>query len=116
MSFDCNASVLALTLPKMCLSAFRNRGRTCILVDILNTLKEKPDGKTKTQIMQSARLNYKQVTKFINLLLLCDLIRAEPFNHGKRKLTSYALTKHGSEFLESLQKLQFAMLFEYKAL
>lgn len=116
MSFGFNVWISPLALPKIMLSTFKHRSRAGILVDILDTLKEPPKRKTKTQIMQSARLNYVQVNKFVNVLTLCDLIRAEPFDYGKRKTIYYTLTHRGSEVLEMLQKLQFTLLLKYKAI
>lgn len=97
------------------LSVFKYRSKVEILSDILETLKEDPKPKTKSQIIQSANLNTPQANKYINMLMVCDLIRAEPISYGKRKLTYYSLTHHGSEFLETLQKLQFSILLRHKS-
>jgi len=116
MSLGFNICISPPSLSKIILSTFKHRSRTGITVDILNALKEHPKRKTKSQIIQSANLNTPQANKYVNLLMVCDLIRAEPIDYGKRKLTYYTLTQHGSEFLETLQKLQFTMLLRYKAL
>lgn len=108
MSYSLTVSALP-SLSRLFLNAFKHRGRVGIVVDILDTIKTTPKGKTKCQIMQGAKLNYEQTKRFLNVLILCDLIRAEPLYYGKRRLTRYMLTEHGSECLAQLQRLQFTM-------
>jgi predicted transcriptional regulator len=117
MSYSFSLSLAFPNFSKILLSTFKYRSRLNIVVDILDLLKKRPEGMTKTDIMQYAKLNYKQTKRFINLLMVCDLIRAEPLNYGERKLTCYALTHHGLEFLEIFQNMHFAKaLLEQKAL
>jgi predicted transcriptional regulator len=55
-------------------SAFKYRDRTTIIGDILKSVQESKDGKKKTQIMQSANLNFVQFDKYMRYLLKCGLI------------------------------------------
>jgi predicted transcriptional regulator len=55
-------------------NAFKYRDRTAIIGDILKSIRESKDGKKKTQIMQSANLNYIQFDKYMRYLLKCGFV------------------------------------------
>lgn len=117
MNYLFSPSLAFPTFAKILLSTFKYRSRLGIVIDILELLKKSPEGMTRSTIMNYARLNHKQTKRFINLLMVCDLIRAETLDYGKRKLTCYALTHHGYELLETFQNMHFARtLLESKAL
>ena len=77
-------------------NAFKYRDRMTIVSDILKTVKESRSGKRKTQIMQSANLNYVQLDKYMRYLLKCGFLRIT--DKGK-----IYLTEEGGRFLLSLE-------------
>ncbi len=82
-------------------SSFKYRDRVAIIGDILRTVKETRSGRRKTQIMQSANLNYTQTMKYLGYLMGCGLITA---SDGE----TYIITSKGYEFLQlvEIQRLQ----------
>lgn len=78
------------------LEAFKYRDRMTIIGDILKSLKNSRDGKTKTQIMQSANLNYIQLNRYLRYLL----------HYGFLKITEKGkieITEDGARFLLFLE-------------
>ena len=61
----------------MQLSGFKYRDRLTIIIDILNAVNGCPRGKNKTSIMQAANLSSYQVEKYLNLLVVTDLLKIE---------------------------------------
>ncbi|NIQ07533.1 MAG: hypothetical protein GWO20_17975, partial [Candidatus Korarchaeota archaeon] len=57
-------------------SQFKYRDRLTIIIDILKAIKNSKKGRRKTQIMQSANLNYAQMKKYLSYLLDCGMITA----------------------------------------
>jgi len=95
---------------KILLAQFKNRGRIGIVVDILDTVRRThPRGRTKTQIMRGARLSYDQTCRYLDFLMVCDIIRGEKFRQGDRELVSYSLTPQGFELFRQLYHLHTAM-------
>lgn len=78
------------------LDAFKYRDRMTIISDILKTLKESKGGKRKTQIMQSANLNYIQLDKYLRYLLHCGMLKFT--EKGKIEITA-----EGAQFLTFLE-------------
>lgn len=110
-----NVDVSPASLLKVLLSQFKNRGRIGIVVDILDTVRIHPQGRTKTQIMRGARLSYDQTCRYLDFLMMCDIIRGEKFRLGDRELVSYSLTPQGFDFFRQLYHLHTAIdLFEQK--
>ena len=72
---------------------FKYRDRVAIIGDILESVKNSPrKERRKTQIMQSANLNYFQIKKYLNYLLDYGfLLRTEK--------ETYVMTEKGSRFL-----------------
>lgn len=84
------------------LSEFKYRDRVSIISDILKTVKySSGKGKRKTQIMQSANLNYDQVNKYLALLISNGYIAAEhsEINRG----AVYRATSKGLDFVKILE-------------
>jgi predicted transcriptional regulator len=75
-------------------------------MDILNTIQHSRDGKTKTNIMRGANLNYEQVTTYLHVLLISDLIRV----NGPK----YSVTTKGLELANELQRLSFSIQLIYR--
>ena len=78
------------------LNAFKYRDRMTIISEILRSVRKSRDGRKKTQIMQSAKLNYVQTKKYLNYLL----------NYGFLVVTereTYVITEKGSKFLQLLE-------------
>ena len=84
------------------LHEFKYRDRVSIISDILKTVKNSSrKGKRKTQIMQSANLNYDQINKYLALLISNGYIKAERSQiHGG---SVYRATSKGLDFVEVLE-------------
>lgn len=72
---------------------FKYRDRVTIIIDILNTVKNSGGGRRKTQIMQSANLNYMQMKRYLNYLTNRGLVL---FTEKQ----TYTITNKGSKFLQ----------------
>ena len=79
--------------PPPVLHAFKYRDRTTIISDILKTVKTSKKGRKKTQIMQSANLNYAQTKKYLNYLTDCGFLVVT-------ERQTYVITNEGSRFLQ----------------
>jgi len=79
---------------------FKYRDRISIIGDILETVKNSRKGRRKTQIMQSANLNYTQTKKYLDYLLDCGYLMVT-------ERETYTITNKGSRFLQlvDLQKI-----------
>ena len=78
------------------LNSFKYRDRMTIIGDILKTLRKTKEGKRKTQIMQSANLNYVQMNKYLRYLLERGLLNFT--DQGK-----VTITEEGIRFLQYLE-------------
>ncbi|MEM3641046.1 MAG: winged helix-turn-helix domain-containing protein [Candidatus Bathyarchaeia archaeon] len=78
----------ALQIPR----TFKYRDRMTIIGEILKNISKSNKGLKKTQIMQSANLNYVQTKKYLNYLNGMGLIV-----YTERK--TYLLTEKGTKFL-----------------
>lgn len=78
----------ALQIPR----TFKYRDRMTIIGEILKNISKSNKGLKKTQIMQSANLNYVQTKKYLNYLNGMGLIV-----YTERK--TYLLTEKGAKFL-----------------
>jgi len=87
---------------------FKYRGRFDIMLDILDQVKRDPEGKTRTEIKEEARLSYDQLQKYVDLLLLCDFIVGKNSRYGDREITRYNLTQQGQELVKQIRGLYFA--------
>ena len=84
------------------LRGFKYRDRVSIIGDILKTVKQPSGkGKKKTQIMQSANLNYDQINKYLALLISNGYIKAERSEIHERPV--YRATSKGLNFVETLE-------------
>lgn len=79
------------------MSKFKYRDRVTIFRDILRSLLNDNEGKKKTNIMQSANLNYEQANKYIGLLIMNGFIMVSDRN-------TYKVTRKGVEFLNFFEK------------
>lgn len=84
-------SYLSFGLGSQILRAFKYRDRTTIINDLLKTIKYKREVR-KTQIMQSANLNYIQTKKYLNYLMGCGLVIVT-------EKDTYMITEKGSKYL-----------------
>ncbi len=84
------------------MSTFGKRDRVTIIRDILETAKKSKVGKKKTQIIQSANLNYYQVNKYMHLLLLNGFV----FMDGNDR---YRITNKGLQFVKTLESLNITL-------
>ena len=89
-------------LEKIFLAKFRYRDRTTIVGHILSSINRDPKGKTKTSIMRSANLNFDQVNKYLDMLTLCDFVKARHPMNGE-DLVRYRLTGTGLSFLKNFE-------------
>lgn len=99
---------LSLSVVFTNISKFRYRDRINIVGDILDTIRRTPKGKTKTSIMRSANLNYSQANRYIDLLLLCDLIKGVP-SRSSREECRYKLTHKGLHLATELDTLYMTL-------
>ncbi len=97
-----------LGFDKIFLAKFKYRDRTTIVGDILESIKGEPKGKTKTSIMRSANLNFDQVNKYLDMLTLCDFVKAKIPLDGE-ELVRYRLTGRGLTFLRSFDAWHLAL-------
>jgi len=105
-----NTMVSPLSLFKILLTQFKNRGRIGIVVDILDTVsRTHPHGRTKTQIMRGARLSYEQTCRYLDFMMLCEYVRGEKIRLGDRELVSYSLTPQGFALYRQLATVQATM-------
>ncbi|HVP40449.1 MAG TPA: winged helix-turn-helix domain-containing protein [Candidatus Krumholzibacteriaceae bacterium] len=72
-----------------------------ICVAILETLKNRREGRRKTNIMQSANLSTDQVSKYLQLLYLNGMV--------KKDGSIYQVTRRGVEFLETFERLNLKL-------
>jgi len=74
---------------------FQKRDRVTIIADILKSIRYSKKGRRKTNIMQSANLNYDQLNKYLDLLIRNGYVIVE----GQ----IYKPTSRGLEFLETIE-------------
>lgn len=82
--------------PLSFLRAFKYRDRMTIIGEILKTVKESKGIKKKTQIMQSANLNYTQLDKYLRYLLHRGFLRITEKGEVQ-------ITEEGAKFLVYLE-------------
>ena len=75
--------------------SFKYRDRAKIIADILSSLVVRPEGKRKTNIMQSANLSSDLLNKYLDLLLRNGYIMVEGSS-------IYKLTPRGLRLLQNL--------------
>ncbi len=112
MGMFCNVLLPKILLSK--LRACKYRDRTTIIADILDTVKRAPKGETKTSIMRSANLNSGQAKKYIDMLLICSLIRAEDPIQGAHEGARYKVTTKGLTVMTNIEMVMLALQFFYQ--
>lgn len=85
---------LKFLLPFRALQTFKYRDRASIMSDILASVRTAKEGRRKTQIMQSANLNYIQTKKYLNYMLYCGFIVVT-------ERETYVITAKGSRYLQT---------------
>jgi len=94
-------------------SRFKYRDRANIIGDILDSINSDPKGKTKTSIMRGANLSLEQTNKYLDLLVVCDVIRAaEPLK--SQELARYKLTQKGLRFVRDFETWRYAFEILYR--
>lgn len=89
-------------------SGFRYRDRATIIGDILGSVNSDPRGKTKTGIMRSANLSLEQTNKYIDLLLMCGVLKGvDPWK--SQEIGRYKLTEKGFRLIKESQLWQFML-------
>ncbi len=90
------------------LSRFKYRDRATIIGDILGTIYHEPKGKTKTGIMRSSNLNFNQANKYLDFLMLCDVVKAtNPLR--SQEAARYKLTEKGLRLLKNFDMWQLVL-------
>ena len=93
---------------KTLLSRFKYRDRATIIGDILDTIYRDPKGKTKTGIMRSTNLNFDQANKYLNSLMLCDIVKVtDPLR--SQQAARYRLTERGVVLLKNFDLWQLVL-------
>jgi len=77
--------------------SFKYRDRVAIMTDILKAVSDSPVGKKKTQIIQSANLNYTQANKYIKVLMVNGFIVFTD-------IETYKITSRGLRFLQTMEQ------------
>jgi len=96
------SSLLSVQFGKILLSGFKYRDRRTIIGDILGTVHREPRGKTKTSIMRGANLNFDQVNKYLQLLILRGLIKVDvPIR--SQEIARYRVTEKGLQLTRTLE-------------
>jgi len=85
------------------LNAFKYRDRMTIIGEILKSIRNSKGGKKKTQIMQSANLNYVQLDKYMRYLLHCGFLKLT--NEG-----NIDITDAGAKFLLFIEVQKIPMM------
>jgi predicted transcriptional regulator len=107
-----NLSLIGL-LGKILQARFRYRDRSKIIGDILDSISSDPRGKTKTSIMRGANLSFDQTNKYVNFLILCDVVKAvDPL--GSQEVARYRLTEKGFRFLKDFETWRYAFELLYR--
>lgn len=91
MYTKCDGNVM---IGVVLLAKFKYRDRAGIILDILDIIRRDPKGKTKTGIMRGANLNFGQVNKYLDHLVLGGMVK-EDNPMGKQELFRYKLTQKG---------------------
>ncbi|NIO38275.1 hypothetical protein GTO27_11325 [Candidatus Bathyarchaeota archaeon] len=100
--------LLSVAFERILLSSFKYRDRATIIGDILDTIFRDPKGKTKTSIMRSTNLNFEQANKYLNSLILCDIVRAtDPLR--SQEVARYRLTERGVNLLKNFDLWQLVL-------
>jgi len=74
----------------------------------LDTIYRDPKGKTKTSIMRSTNLNFDQANKYLDTLMLCDIVRAaDPLR--SQEAARYRLTSKGVNLLRNFDLWQIVL-------
>ena len=96
------SSLLSVQFGKIFLSGFKYRDRRTIIGEILAMVYREPRGKTKTSIMRGANLNFDQVNRYLELLILRGLIKVEaPIR--SQELARYRVTEKGLQLTRTLE-------------
>jgi predicted transcriptional regulator len=93
-------NLFSIGFGRILLSRFKYRDRATIIGEILDTIYRDPKGKTKTSIMRGTNLNFEQANKYLNFLMVCDIVKAtDPLR--SQELARYKLTEKGCRFLKN---------------
>jgi len=84
-----------LGLPQITHS-FKYRDRGGIICDILTTCENSHEGRKRTQIMQSANLNYIQAKKYLDFMITCGYISVT-------QKETYVVTPRGCKYLQMIK-------------
>jgi predicted transcriptional regulator len=105
-------SSLSWVFGKIFHSGFKYRDRASIIVDIVDSVNGDPRGKTKTSIMRSANLSLDQTNKYIDLLMVCDMLRAtDPIS--SQEVARYKLTEKGLKFAREFDMWRYILQRAY---
>ena len=103
-----NLNLFSSDFGRILLSSFKYRDRATIIGDILDTIYRDPRGKTKTSIMRATNLNFDQANKYLDTLMLCDIVRAsDPLR--SQELARYRLTSKGVNLLRNFDLWQIVL-------
>lgn len=87
------------------LSKFKYRDRARIVSDVLYTLRSAPKGKRITNIMQGAHLNFEQTNRYLDILLVTELIKADG--------PQYRITEKGLRLAEDIERMNTVLKLAY---
>lgn len=84
------------------ISNFKYRSRINIVMDILKATYRSKKGQKKTHIMRNAKVNYNQVSRYLNFLIANNLLYID----GKDR---YRITEKGLQFVRTLESLNLKL-------
>lgn len=103
---------LSWVFGKIFHSGFKYRDRASIIGEIVDSVTGDPRGKTKTSIMRSANLSLDQTNKYIDLLMVCDVLRAtDPLK--SQEIARYKLTEKGLRFARDFEMWRYILQMAY---
>jgi predicted transcriptional regulator len=89
-------------------SGFKYRDRASIIGEIVDSVAGDPQGKTKTSIMRSANLSLEQTNKYLDLLVVCDVLRAvRPLT--VQEIARYKLTEKGFKLAHEFEMWHYIL-------
>jgi len=98
-------NLFSLKFRGILLSNFKYRDRATIIGDILDTIYRDPKGKTKTSIMRATNLNFDQANKYLDHLIVSNIMKAtDPLR--SQEAARYKLTEKGITLLKNFHMWQ----------
>lgn len=98
ISFEEAEDISYMPFPSLfeIIRAFKYRDRAGIVCDILSNVRTHHEGRKKTQIMQSANLNYIQTVKYLDYMVTAGFLMVT-------QKETYIITAKGHKYLQMVE-------------